>query len=185
MNTNPQNPTNGHAMRTPASGDAEETLRLIASLPAPEGLEERVHRSLGAAPAVRRTLRRGQLLAWPAPPGAGRDLVRTAAAAAIAFVIAGGGWGVYRQVQPRRTANEIPFVSHGTKTGGLAPASAMRTPQTLHGPVVSGAVLVHPTAAHSAAKNEKKNAPVEHVNGKNGTARARTRANSGAQTAQP
>jgi len=38
---------------------AEETLRLIAKLPAPEGLEDRVKAGLRSAP------RRGVVIAWP------------------------------------------------------------------------------------------------------------------------
>jgi hypothetical protein len=195
MNTNSQNSSNGHAPRTAASGDAEETLRLIASLPAPEGLEERVHGALSGARALPIASRKGQLLAWPVPLGMGRDWMRTAAAAAIALVIAGGGWGVYREVQPRQTVNGIRLVPHGANTGGFAGASAMRTPQTLHGPVVSGPVVsvqaqAHPVEAHPrVARNEKKNAgqgaAVQPANGKSGAARVRTGAKASAQTAQP
>jgi hypothetical protein len=142
MNFNSQ-----HSNHT-ARGDAGETLRLIATLPAPQGLEERVHRALRAAHAARP----GRLLAWTAPPGAGREWMRAAAAAAIAFVIAGGGWGVYREVQPRPVVNGIPLVSHGAGSGAFAGASAIRTPQTLNGPVVSGPV----EARSGAAKTEKK-----------------------------
>ncbi len=52
MSSNPQNPMNADS--------GEDTLRLIASLPAPAGLEDRVHKALRAAP------RSGRVLAWPA-----------------------------------------------------------------------------------------------------------------------
>jgi hypothetical protein len=195
MNINSQNSSNGHAPRTAAHGDAEETLRLIASLPAPEGLEERVHRALSEARSLHPGPRKGQRLAWPVPLGMGGEWMRTAAAAAIALMIAGGGWGVYREVQPRQTVNGIRLVPHGANARGLEGASAMRTPQSLHGPIVSGPVVsgqapAHPVEARpESAKNEKQNAgqgaPVQPAKGKNGTARARTGAKASAQAAQP
>ncbi len=158
MNFNSQHQNNGNTTR----GDAEETLRLIATLPAPKGLEERVHRTLRTA----QVQRPGRLLAWTAPPGVGREWLRAAAAAAIAFVIAGGGWGVYREVQPRQTVNGIPLVSHGANAGAFAGASARRTPQTLNGPVLSGPVLSGPAPAQTgAAKMEKKKSAAQSAGG--------------------
>jgi hypothetical protein len=117
---------------------AEETLRLVASLPAPEGIEERIHETLRTAP------RRGTVLTWPAP------WMRAAAAAAIAFVVAGGGWGIYSRVQPGQPA--VP--AHVAVPGGFSGAGAIRTPQTLAGPVVS-----HPAKAQPAQpKTQKKKA---------------------------
>src|SRR5580704_6423005 len=74
-------------------GDAEATLRLIARLEAPDGLEDRVHAKLLAAP------RRGRVLAWPGSFVPAVGWLRAAAAAAIVCVVAGGGWGVYSHVQ--------------------------------------------------------------------------------------
>jgi len=94
-------------------GEAEATLRLIARLPAPEGLEERVRASLRAAP------RRGRILAWPAAFRPESGWMRAAAAAAIVFVVAGGGWGVYSRVeqrQPARTVVLTPRVPHPATT---------------------------------------------------------------------
>jgi len=45
--------------------EAEVTLRLIASLPAPQGLENRVHDGLRAARASKKKTR---VLSWPARP---------------------------------------------------------------------------------------------------------------------
>ena len=61
--------------------------------------------------------------------------MRGAAAAAIVFVVVGGGWGVYLRVQPVQAPKVIamPRVSAG---GGFSSAGAMRTPQTLNGPVL-------------------------------------------------
>ncbi|MGB6719610.1 MAG: hypothetical protein WBE72_02360, partial [Terracidiphilus sp.] len=66
MNPNSQNPFPGSAVHA-ANSNGEETLRLIANLPAPEGLEDRVHEVLRSAP------RRGRVLPWPArlSPGGG------------------------------------------------------------------------------------------------------------------
>ena len=74
-----------------AADSAEETLRLIARLPAPEGLVG--SRADEVAPAPRA---QPGILAWPlafAPGGWGYGhAVRGAAAAAIVCVVAGGGW---------------------------------------------------------------------------------------------
>ena len=102
MNSNPHNPLDRDSVPEAGSGSiscsAEETLRLVASLPAPAGLEDRVHATLRSVP------RSGRILAWPKTlnPQSDwmiRDWMRTAAAAAIVFVVAGGGWGVYTHVQ--------------------------------------------------------------------------------------
>ncbi len=120
-----------------AQTDAEATLRLVAGLPAPEGLEDRVHAALRNAPR-----RGGRVLDWPARPRVENPWMRSAAAAAIVFVVAGGGWGVYSRVQPARV---IAMPPHTASPGGFSNAGAMRTPQTLNGPVV-----IHPAAAQGA-----------------------------------
>jgi hypothetical protein len=155
MNRDSQNPKNaGNGAdrgKTAAHGDAEETLRLIARLPAPAGLEERIHHQLRAAP--RMAPGEARVLAWPTPAmtgsGPGRGWMRAAAAAAIAFVIAGGGWGVYSRVEPRPLGG-MTLAPHGA-AGGFAGANAVRTPQTLNGPVVSGPVVSGPVATSPAA----------------------------------
>jgi hypothetical protein len=181
MKDNFKNPTNGNAAAT----SADATLRLIAGLPAPQGLEERVHRKLSAARAQRTAVQQGRLLAWPAAHAASREWLRGAAAAAIAFVIAGGGWGVYRQVQPKQTVNGIRLSPHGAAGGGLAGAGAMRTPQTLNGPVLSGPALTATKsllpAAAASAKSEKKKSVVHPA----GEERNLPRAQSAAQTGKP
>ena len=128
MNSNPHNPI--PSCTVPGSG--EETLRLIAGLAAPAGLEDRVHAALRAAP------RRGRVLAWPSnlrlkmvPES---NWMRTAAAAAIVFVVVGGGWGVYTRVQPGQPAKVIAMPPRMPAAGGFSGAGAIRTPQTLPGP---------------------------------------------------
>jgi hypothetical protein len=125
----------------------EETLRLIATLPAPEGLEDRVQAGLGAAP------RAGRVLAWPVAAAAGGAWMRSAAAAAIVFVVAGGGWGIYSRVQPVLPASGAVAPPHVGAQGGFATGGAMRTPQTLVGPVAPAAA-VKPVA--KAAKRKAK-----------------------------
>jgi len=116
------------------SGGYEETLRLLAGLPAPTGLEERVQARLALAPPQAR------VLSWPTvvQPGfawAQSAIARGAAAAAIAVVVLGGGWGVYSRVQPAQSEQGM-VLPHVAVPGGFAGAGAMRTPQTLNGPVV-------------------------------------------------
>jgi hypothetical protein len=131
---------NTFAPNTADAGEAEKTLRLIASLPAPEGLEDRVKSGL------QEFSRTGRVLHWPTsmrPRGGwmNNTMMRSAAAAAIVFVVVGGGWGVYSHVQPAQTPKVIamPRVS---APGGFQSAGAMRTPQTLDRPV-----LKHPVKA--------------------------------------
>lgn len=118
------------------AGAAEATLRLIARLPAPVGLEERVRAGLAARP------RGGRVLAWPAVLSLESGWMRAAAAAAIMFVVAGGGWGVYSRMEQRQPPRVIVLAPRGPAQGGFASAGAVRTPQTLNGPVVA-----HPAAA--------------------------------------
>ncbi|HZP07695.1 MAG TPA: hypothetical protein VFB43_22550 [Terracidiphilus sp.] len=135
MNTNSHNSVVGYGASHQELRQTEESLRLIASLPAPEGLERRVHEALRSAP------QRGRVLAWPAASAHGwmQDWMRSAAAAAIVFVVAGGGWGVYSRVQQGQRAKVIAMPAPAVTSGGFSSAGAMRTPQTLNGPV-----LTHP-----------------------------------------
>ena len=84
MNTNPRDPNLSNL--TPA----EKSLRLIASLPAPDGLENRVNAALSVVQTAAR--RRGRVLAWPRTLGLTfrpeSSWMRTAAAAAGAFILA-------------------------------------------------------------------------------------------------
>ncbi|HWT67004.1 MAG TPA: hypothetical protein VN151_12890 [Terracidiphilus sp.] len=131
---------------TPIQSDlarAEQTLRLLAAMPAPEGLEARMHAALKAAPA------HGNVLAWPTAGGQMRSWIRGAAVAAIVGVIAGGSWGVYSRVQPAepQRAVEMPRV---TGSGSFSNAGAMRTPQTLDAPLAPPADAAQPSASDQA-----------------------------------
>jgi hypothetical protein len=130
MNSISHNSTSGIA-REAGSDSAEATLRLIARLPAPQGLEDRVNAGLKSAP------RTGRILHWPAVLRPTGSWMRGAAAAAIVFVVAGGGWGIYTRVQPSQPARVIVMPSRAGAGGGFSSAGAMRKPETLNGPVVA------------------------------------------------
>jgi hypothetical protein len=125
-----------------APSPAEATLRLIARLPAPQGLEDRVQASLRNAP------RPARVLAWPVSLSTG--WLRAAAAAAIVFVVAGGGWGIYSRVQPghspRGAAGPGVTAPRLAAPGGFTEGGVVRRPQTLIGPIVAPAVT-HPATA--------------------------------------
>jgi len=117
-----------------AGRSGEDTLRLIAGLPAPEGLTERVHTRLRGAP------RSAGVLHWPIVPLMGYRLhspaFRTAAAAAIVCVVAGGGWQIFSHVQAVPAANVVVQPARIGNSGGFSNAGAMRTPDTLDRPVL-------------------------------------------------
>jgi len=131
------NPSTQHDSYSANARSGEDTLRLIATLPAPEGLEDRIKSRLKSAP------RRGGVLLWPSSlAGGASSTVRAAAAAAIVFVVVGGGWGVYSRVKPSTESRVIVMPRQGDGSrdaGSFSSAGAMRTPQTLNGPV-----LTHP-----------------------------------------
>lgn len=123
-------------------GDSgEDTLRLIARLPAPEGLADRVQTGLRDAPQT------GRVLHWRAPlrqPGGWMhsSVARGAAAAAIVCMVAGGGWTIYSRVAPASSAKVIVMPQPtGLTGGGFAPAGAKRVPETLQGPVLTHPVV--------------------------------------------
>lgn len=113
-------------------GEADSTLRLIAGLAAPVGLEDRVKAGLRRG-SVRRT---AELREWPLDVRRGwmqSTWMRGAAAAVIVGVVAGGSWGVYSRVQPRQAQIAIPRVG---ASSGFSSANAVRTPKTLDVPTV-------------------------------------------------
>jgi hypothetical protein len=122
----------------------EETLRLMANLPAPEGLVDRVQDGLRLAP------RSAQVLRWPLRPSGGwmhSTVMRGTAAAAIVCVVAGGGWEIYSHVQPPAAARVVTMPSRAAGGGGFSQAGAKRVPDTLQGPV-----LTHPLAVPAEDK---------------------------------
>jgi len=136
-------------MNSPSKFDSvhaeiDATLRLVATLPTPEGLEDRVHAKLRAVP------RSGRVLSWPMATGAWMrsTAMRSAAAAAIVFVVAGGGWGIYTRVQPSKV---IAMPLRDGTPGGFSGAGAMRTPQPFNPPRVKEPAA-GPTAAPAAGR---------------------------------
>ena len=160
MNTNPHHATSPES--GPDSGlnsglnSGEDTLRLIAGLPAPAGLEERVHETLRAA--QRESRGGGRVLVLPARFRAKSALesnwMRAAAAAAIVFVVVGGGWGVYSRVQPGPAGKGLVMPQIMPSPGGISGAGAIRVPQTIPGPTLKQ----HAGKADAA----KKTSPVQH-----------------------
>jgi hypothetical protein len=126
---------------------AEQTLRLIARLSAPQGLEERVQAGLRAA--ARTYSPKACVLRWLAAFELNYEwlrspLLRAVAAAAIAAVVIVGGWSVSARFHPAQSVSVQP---RGASQGGFSSAGAKRTPQTLNGPILEVPTLAHPTAA--------------------------------------
>lgn len=148
-----ENATNGavgaqELQQLPELSELDATLRFIASVPVPEGLEERVHATLRAAP------RGARLLAWPTalrPQAAwlGSGWARTAAAAAIVFVVAGGGWGVYLRLPHSPKVVTMP----ATPKAGFSSAGAIHTPDSIQGPVITNPAIVNPVVANPVTAN--------------------------------
>jgi len=136
MNSSRQNSIAGSS----GSDDFEETLRLIARLSSPEGLEERIQAGLHAAPASGGS----RVLSWPMALHADAVWLRLAAAAVIVAVVIGGSFGVYSRVQSIQPTRAVTVPLHLSTQGGFSSAGAMRTPQTLNGPIVEPSVVAHP-----------------------------------------
>jgi hypothetical protein len=109
--------------------DMDTTLHLIATLPVPAGLDDRVFAGVMAAP------RPARILKWPRPMYA-QDWMRSIAAAAIVLAIGGGGWGIYSHVEPNQPARTIASPRRIFQPGGFSSAEMIRRPQTLNGPAV-------------------------------------------------
>jgi hypothetical protein len=154
-------------------GPGEDTLRLIAGLPAPDGLANRMRAGLRAAPRGGWILMgRGPLR----PPGGWmyNSLIRGLAAAGIVCVVAGGAWRIYSRVQPAAKAVVVPAsgASHGGS--GFSTAGSRHIPETLQGPVLNHPVVPPPNVneverapgaptAIPGGKVPKKKAPRSHA----------------------
>jgi len=141
-------------------GDFEETLRVIAHLPAPEGIADRIQAGLRARQLS--PPRSGRILDWPAALRPGSEWMRSAAAAAIVFVVLGGGWGVYTRVHQNQPARVI-MMPRVVAPGGFSGAGAMRTPNTLNGPVLSHPVAVKPGQDKATAPTTQKPVKRAHL----------------------
>jgi hypothetical protein len=149
----------GSGIRDQGTGNsaAEETLRLLARLHAPEGLEERVQENLRVAtiPAAHQA----RILNWPTwlrPSGGWMQSsgMRAAAAAAIVAVVIGGGWIVSSRLPAAQPGVAVTASPRGAAPGGFSSAGAMRTPQTLDRPVVATPAQAPPRKAAPSTKEK-------------------------------
>jgi|GEM_PF-2561699 hypothetical protein len=127
------------------SAEFEETLRLLAHLSAPEGLEKRIETGLRVAQHT--PAKKARILRWPVASPLESAWLRAVAAAVIVAVAVVGGWGVYSRVRTVPSAKVTVMPPHIAPQGGFSNAGAMRTPQTLKGPIVATAAVSHPVAA--------------------------------------
>lgn len=151
------NSPTGNADSIVRPGDADHTLRIVSNLPAPDGLEDRLMETL------KRSHRTTSLLKWPVDVRAHghwmrSDLARGVAAAAIVLAVCGGSWSVYSRVHPAE-APRMVAMPRVAAPGGFSSAGAMRTPQTLNGPVL--ARPVNPVAAHAAGSTPGLTSPAK------------------------
>ena len=128
---------------------------MVARLSAPEGLEERVQAGLRTTALAE--LPKARILRWPVALRLDNDWMRAAAAAAIVAVVVGGGWRISSRFQPAQPSSAAAVPQRGAGQSGFSSAGAMRTPQTLNGPVVAHPATVAPETAKPAAKT-----PVRH-----------------------
>ena len=143
MNPNPK------TVRNPAN-DLDATLRLLATVPAPEDLTLRIHRELARAPRRNGWLR----------PLAGIEhfgfnshgSFRAVAAAAIVCVVAGGGWQIFSRVQPAPAAQGVIAPVRLGAQGGFSTAGAVQTPD----PAAPPPVITHAPVKQAPSVPEKK-----------------------------
>ena len=129
-------------------GSAEETLRLIANLPAPDDLADRIHAALRTAP------RTATILHWPVGLTMNGNLLRGAAAAAIVCIVAGGGWTIYSRVPLQSGPRVIMMPQRSGNAGGFGAAGLRRVPQTLDAPVLTHSPATTAPAAADGSEEE-------------------------------
>lgn len=133
-----------HTVPSSSQESADETLRLIASLPAPDGLSDRVQAALRTTAPHSATV-----LHWPVALSSHSSFLRGAAAAAIVCVVAGGGWRIYSHV-PAQTSPQVIQMPQGTGlSSGFGAAGARHVPDTLNGPVLTRRAPVPPLSGVS------------------------------------
>jgi hypothetical protein len=133
------------------TAEFERTLKLLAALPAPEGLAGRVQTRLGA-PAAAPV--RGRLLPWPTERATRTVWLRAAIAAGLLAAVAAGGMTAYRWVAPAPMAHTVP--ARPAVQQNFSTAGAMRTPLTLNGPVAL------PAAKSKSARIAQSKSPEPH-----------------------
>jgi hypothetical protein len=145
MNWNRNNDEAGEGTRL----EAEETLRQLAALPAPEDLTDRVHARLQAAQTA--PVPRGFWAYWlPA------QRFQFAAAATLMLAVAGSTWAVYHRHPQASTATQTVQPAPASAGGGFGTAGSERVPPTLKPILVPArptpAPHRKPGAGHAAVK---------------------------------
>ena len=131
--------------------DVDQTLRLVAALPAPEGLAGRVKAHLAKAEPVQEPVQ-SRLLAWPAPTPHWK---RIAIAAGLLAAVAAGGIGAWQWSTPTPVARTVSSPVRPAQPQNFSTAGAMRTPVTLNGPAVLPAGKKSPGQATQAVKAQE------------------------------
>jgi len=126
----------------------DATLHMLAKLPVPVGMEDRVFAGVLAAP------RGARVLHWPRPFYT-RDWMRGIAAAAIVLAVGGGGWGIYSHVEQNAPAQVEVTPRRIQQPGAFSSAGVMRRPQTITGPEVNKPAATEASKAPAAAKAVK------------------------------
>ena len=136
--------------------EADETLRLLAGLPEPAGLKDRVHRRLALAQNAQAMPERRSF--WSLWMPARR--LQFAGAAVLALAVAGSMWSVYRShpqsaggqaagAHATPAANPAGQGSSPAGGDGFHSAGAERVPPTLHPIKVPPVPKKKPAAAHA------------------------------------
>lgn len=121
----------------------DATLHLLANLPVPAGLEDRVFAGVLASP------RGARVLHWPRPFYT-QDWMRGIAAAVIVLAVGGGGWGIYSHVERNAPAQVEVTPRRIQQPGAFSSAGVMRRPQTITGPEVNKPAADAPKAQAAA-----------------------------------
>lgn len=130
-----------------ASGDPEATLRLLAQLPPPEGLADRVHRNLAAAPDPAPAPRFWSL--WlPA------HRLQFAGAAVLVTAMAASSWTILESRRPTSPAAKtaVPGTAADSGRSAFSSADAERHPATLKPIKVPSAVPPAPKTSSAPKK---------------------------------
>jgi hypothetical protein len=153
MTENLYNPKGG----SESGHEADETLRLLAALPPPFELTDRVHQRLSVERLT--PVRRGFWSLWmPA------QRIQFAAAAVLVVAVAGSTWSIYHShphtgAQTGNGATAVPPVARATQgsaAGGFGTAGAVRVPPTLNPIQVPSVPKKKPGAGHRSNKPSPK-----------------------------
>ncbi|WP_263359999.1 hypothetical protein [Acidicapsa ligni] len=137
--------------------EAEHTLRLLANLPPPEGLTDRIHHRLRFAPEPRGM----RFLNWRflGQPAMG---LQFAGAALVLVALAGGSWSLYHraghvQAVVPQTGNSVSAPVNApaspVESSGFRNAGAVRVPPTLTPLHVPPVPKKKPSAGHAVARH--------------------------------